>query len=559
MSQSLADAGDTKRGLALSHRQILVILSGLLLGMFLAALDQTIVSTAMRTIADKLDGQTAQAWVTTAYLITSTVSTPLYGKLSDMYGRKPFYLFAIGIFIAGSLLSGIAGDIYTLAAFRAVQGIGAGGLMSLAFAIVGDIVPPRQRGRYQAYFMAVFGTSSVLGPVIGGILAGQNTILGFDGWRWIFLVNVPVGVAALAVVARVLNLPHTRRNTRVDYVGAALLALGVVPLLTVAEQGNDWGWGSGRSVGLIALGLVATVAFVFWERHMGEDAILSLRLFKNSVFSVTSVMNFLVGMVMFGGIAAIPLYLQIVRGYSPTEAGFLSLPLMLGIMGASFLSGQVMSRTGRYKIFPIVGAGFLLIGLVLCSTLTPDVAIIVPMAYLAVFGVGLGLSMQTLIVSVQNAVPARDMGVSTSSAQFFRTMGGTFGTAIFLSVLFNSVAGNIKDRFTDATRTEPQALGQAVAHLTKSQQALLSGSGGGSSSLNDTSFISQLPDVLKNIFLHGFNDSMSTVFILAGLIAVPLIVLGFFVKEIPLRTTNGLSAQQEDAAATATPAPAAIH
>lgn len=545
MSESLAKPAGDARGLTLSHRQILVILSGLLLGMFLAALDQTIVSTAMRTIADKLDGQTAQAWVTTAYLITSTVSTPLYGKLSDMYGRKPFYLFAIAIFIVGSLLSGIASDIYTLAAFRAVQGIGAGGLMSLAFAIVGDIVPPRQRGRYQAYFMAVFGTSSVLGPVVGGVLAGQDQILGFDGWRWIFLVNVPVGILALTVVARVLNLPHTRREARVDYVGAALLALAVVPLLTVAEQGNEWGWTSPASVGLIALGVVAAVGFVFWERAMGEDAILPLRLFNNSVFSVTSVMNFLVGMVMFGGIAAIPLYLQIVRGYSPTVAGFLSLPLMVGIMSASFLSGQVMSRSGRYKAFPIVGGFLLLAGMLLSSTLTPDVAIAVPMVYMALIGAGLGLSMQTLIVAVQNAVPARDMGVSTSSVQFFRTMGGTFGTAVFLSVLFNSVAGNIQSRFTDASHTEPGALRAALGQLTGQQRELLAG-GGGQSSLNDTSFIGQLPDVLKNVFLHGFNDSMSTVFLLAGLVAIPAIILGFFVREIPLRTTNGLAAASED-------------
>ncbi|WP_163513635.1 MDR family MFS transporter [Fodinicola acaciae] len=552
MSESLAKPAGDAKGLTLSHRQILVILSGLLLGMFLAALDQTIVSTAMRTVADKLDGQTAQAWVTTAYLITSTVSTPLYGKLSDMYGRKPFYLFAITIFVAGSLLSGIASDIYMLAAFRAVQGIGAGGLMSLAFAIVGDIVPPRQRGRYQAYFMAVFGTSSVLGPVVGGVLAGQDHILGFDGWRWIFLVNVPVGVLALTVVARVLNLPHTPRKARVDYLGAALLALAVVPLLTVAEQGNEWGWTSAGSLGLIAVGVVAAIAFVLWERAMGEDAILPLRLFNNSVFSVTSVMNFVVGMVMFGGIAAIPLYLQIVRGYSPTVAGFLSLPLMLGIMGSSFLSGQVMSRTGRYKVFPIVGGFFLLTGMLLSATLTPDVAIVVPMAYMMVIGAGLGLSMQTLIVAVQNAVPARDMGVSTSSAQFFRTMGGTFGTAVFLSVLFNSVAGNIRDRFTDASHTEPGALRQALAQLTGQQRELLAG-GGGQSSLNDTSFIGQLPEVLKNVFLHGFNDSMSTVFLLAGLLAIPAIVLGFFVREIPLRTTAGISAaaQEDDAKAVA--------
>lgn len=551
VSKSSDEPGAPAAGV-FTHKQILVILSGLLLGMFLAALDQTIVGTAMRTIADKLDGQTAQAWATTAYLITSTVATPLYGKLSDMYGRKPFYLFAIAIFIVGSLLCGFANDIYQLAAFRAVQGIGAGGLMSLAFAIVGDIVPARDRGKYQAYFMAVFGSSSVLGPVLGGVLAGQDTILGFSGWRWIFLVNVPIGIIALVVVFRVLNLPHTRRDHRIDYIGAALLAVAVVPILIVAEQGNDWGWTSGRSIGLAALGLVSAVSFVFWERRMGEEAILPLRLFNNSVFSVSSGMNFIVGMAMFGGVAAIPLYLQIVRGYSPTAAGFLMLPMVIGIMSASAVSGQIMSKTGRYKIFPIIGGFFLLIGLLLLQTLSIDAAIVIPMIYMFIFGAGLGLSMQTLIVAVQNSVNPRDMGVATSSATFFRSMGGTFGTAIFLSILFNSVASNISNRVTETQKADPQGFGEAVAQLSPQQQQLLAGAGEGSkSAINDTSFIEHLPTVLKNVFLHGFNDSMQRVFLVAALVAVPAIVLAFMIKEIPLRKSAGLAAQAEDEAAKA--------
>ena len=317
--------------------------------MFLAALDQTIVSTAMRTIADKLNGQTAQAWVTTAYLITSTISTPLYGKLSDTYGRKKFYLFAIGIFILGSMLCGTATGIYQLAAYRAVQGIGAGGLMSLAFAIVGDIVPPRERGRYQGYFMSVFGTSSVLGPVIGGSLAGQDHLLGIDGWRWIFYVNVPIGLAAFLVVSRqaapagapLLRQDRLRRRRAAHHRGRAAAAR--------RREGPRVGLGLRADAGHDRPRLVALVAFVPWERRMGEAAILPLRIFSSSVFNISSAVALLVGTAMFGALVVLPLYLQIVRGNSPTKAGLLLTPLMVGIIVASAFSGKVMSRTGKYK------------------------------------------------------------------------------------------------------------------------------------------------------------------------------------------------------------------
>ncbi len=355
---------------ALTHKQIMVVLSGLLLGMFLAALDQTIVSTAMRTIADELNGQTAQAWVTTAYLITSTISTPLYGKLSDSYGRKPFYLFAIVIFVVGSVLCGLAQSVYELAAYRAVQGLGAGGLMSLAFAIVGDLVPPRQRGRYQGWFMAVFGTSSVLGPVLGGAFAGQDSLLGVDGWRWIFYLNVPIGLLALAVVSRRLSLPRRTSTTRVDYLGAALLATTIVPVLLVAEKGREWGWGSGLTLGLSAVALLSLIGFVLRERAVGEAAILPLRVFRSSVFSLTSVTALLVGAGMFGGLVVLPLYLQIVRGSSPTEAGLQLIPLMVGIFATSTLAGLIMSRTGRYKLLPTFGTALMFAAL-LPSAFTP--------------------------------------------------------------------------------------------------------------------------------------------------------------------------------------------
>ena len=525
-----APTADVARTGVLTHRQIMVILSGLLLGMFLAALDQTIVSTAMRTIADKLHGQTAQAWVTTAYLITSTISTPLYGKLSDTYGRKRFYLFAIGIFIVGSMLCGTATGIYQLAGYRAIQGIGAGGLMSLAFAIVGDIVPPRQRGRYQGYFMSVFGVSSVLGPVLGGTLAGQSTILGLDGWRWIFYVNVPIGLAAFFVVTRQLHLPVRRSNAKIDYIGAALLTIGIVPLLLVAEKGREWGWGSALTLGMILVAVAALVAFVPWERRMGEAAILPLRIFSSSVFNISSAVALLVGTAMFGSLVVLPLYLQIVRGNSPTKAGLLLTPLMLGIIAASTLSGKVMSRTGTYKMLPVAGTAGMFVAVRVFSTLGVDTPVWQAGIYMAMMGAGLGLSMQTLVISVQNALPPRDMGVATSSVTFFRSMGGTFGAAIALSVLFSTLAGNIRDRAVAA------GLPQEVINRF-----------GSASALNDSSVIRTLPAAVRRVVLEGFADSMHLVFLTVGVLLVPAFLLSLRIKEIPLRSSGGLAAADKDA------------
>lgn len=514
----------------LTHRQVLTVLSGLLLGLFLASLDQTIVSTAMRTIADELEGQTAQAWVTTSYLIASTITTPLYGKLSDQYGRKPFYLFAIVAFLLGSLLCATAQDIYQLAGYRAVQGIGAGGLMSLAFAIVGDLVSPRERGRYQGWFMAVFGTSSVLGPVIGGAFAGQSSILGADGWRWIFLINVPIGLLALAVVMKKLHLPRRVNEHRIDVIGAGLLTAAVVPLLLVAEQGREWGWGSSLTLGLIALSLGSLAAFVPWERRMGVEAILPLRMFSSSVFSITSVMSLLVGAGMFGGLVVVPLYLQIVLGSSPTDAGLQMIPLMAGIFLTSTFAGRVMSRTGRYKPLPIVGTALMFVALMLMSTLGVDTPIWQPMVFMVVMGMGLGLSMQTLVISVQNALPPKDMGVATSSVTFFRSLGGTFGAAVSLAVLFGSLAGNIQERAVRAGLPD-----DVIARFENA------------SALDDTSIIATLPEAVRRVVLQGFADSMSTVFVVVAMLLVPAFVLSFLVKELPLRTESGLAAAHSDA------------
>ncbi|MEH3078045.1 MAG: MDR family MFS transporter [Quadrisphaera sp.] len=401
---------------AFTHRQIMTILSGLLLGMFLAALDQTVVSTAIRTIADDLQGYSLQAWATTAFLITSTISTPLYGKLSDIYGRKPFYLFAIAVFVLGSVLCAFAWSMYSLAAFRAVQGIGAGGLMSLAFAILGDIVPPRERSRYQAFFMAVFGSSSVLGPVIGGVLAGQSSLLGLTGWRWIFFVNVPLGVVALFVVARVLHIPHVRRDHRIDWWGAAALVLAMVPMLIVAEQGREWGWGSTSSVVCYALARgghrrVRRRRAGHGRRGAAAAAHVRRAHLQHRHSSAASSWAW----ACFGGMLLLPQYLQVVKGSSPTVAGLQDPAadarhhergsrLRPHHQQDRALQDLPRHRHGRAGRGP--GAVFSLRG-------RRHRPLVSTMAIMLLFGMGLGLNMQSVILAVQNAVNPRDMGVAT--------------------------------------------------------------------------------------------------------------------------------------------------
>ena len=531
-----------------SHRQTVMILLGLMMGMFLAALDQTVVSTAIRTIADDLNGFSLQAWATTAFLITSTISTPLYGKLSDIYGRKPFFLFAISIFIAGSALCGLSRSMYELAAFRAIQGIGAGGLFSMALAIIGDIVPPRQRARYQGYFLAVFGTSSVLGPVLGGLFAGANSILGISGWRWIFYINVPIGLAALVVVNRVLHIPHTRRDHRIDWQGAVALIVGLVPLLIVAEQGRIWGWSSGRSLVCYGLGIVGLVLFYLAERMCGDDALIPLRLFRNRTFSVASLTSVIIGMGMFGAILVLPLYLQIVKGYSPTKAGLSTLPLVLGIMAGSVISGQTISRTGRYKIFPIVGTGLMVVGLYLFSLIGADTPLWKTALIMPIVGLGLGGNMQPIILAIQNAVSPREIGVATSSVTFFRQMGGTLGTAVFLSVLLSTLPGRIADAF-NSVRGTPGFQAALAAH--PDQAATLQAAGSGNADLNDTSFISRLAPVIAHPFKVGFSDSMSTVFLMGAAIMVIGFVVVLLLPEIPLADRSASQARAAEAQAEA--------
>ncbi|MBZ5733044.1 MFS transporter [Nocardioides sp. TRM66260-LWL] len=523
-----------------SHAQILTILTGLMLGMFLGALDQTIVSTSIRTIADDLDGLSVQAWVTTSYLIASTLTTPIYGKLGDLYGRKRLFLIAISIFVAGSALCSFATSMYQLAAFRAFQGLGAGGLFTLVLAIIGDIVSPRERARYSGYFMAMFGTSSVLGPVIGGFFAGRAELLGMAGWRWVFLVNVPVGVLALVVVVRTLHVHHARpaRAPRIDWWGAATLVLGLVPLLTVAEQGRQWGWGSGRSLVCFVLGAVGVLAFVAVERAMGDDALIPLRLFRNRAAAVTIAASVIVGAAMFGGIMLLPLYMQIVHGASPTASGFLMLPLVVGIMVASISSGRLIARTGRVRPFPIVGSVLIVVGLGLLSLTGADTALPLVMLPMLVLGYGLGNCMQPLMLIVQNAVSPTEIGVATSAATFFRQIGGTLGVAVFLSVLFSTVGESIRTAIAQASVT-PQWR-EALAGGARLDPSVLA------RVKDDSSVIDTLDPVIAHPFKVGFAESMDTVFLLAAGVAVLAVVVLQLMPAVRLRET---SASAERAAA----------
>jgi EmrB/QacA subfamily drug resistance transporter len=557
-SPAAAPATDAPSG-PLSHRQIVTILVGLMMGMFLAALDQTIVATAIRTIADDLQGLNHQAWATTAYLITSTIVTPLYGKLGDIYGRKRLFTIAISIFVVGSVLCTFATSMGTLALYRAVQGLGAGGLFSLALAIVGDIVPPRERAKYQGYFLAVFGTSSVLGPVIGGFFAGQETILGITGWRWVFLVNVPLGIAALAVVSKTLHLHHRRLDHRIDWVGAVLLSLSLVPLLLVAEQGREWGWGSTGAVTCYVIGVAAAVGFFWQEARMGEEAILPLAMFRNRTVGVSSAASVLIGVAMFGGLASLPLYLQIVKGATPTQAGLLLLPMTLGIMAGSIVSGQVISRTGRYRMFPIVGAGLLTVSLFVFHYVEYDTPLWQTMVVMVFFGLGLGFNFQPLTLAVQNAVPPQQIGVATSTATFTRQIGGTLGTAVFLSILFSTASEKITTALQAAVpMPEFQAALADPANAAVAEQFSTAQATGGAASsvLQDSSFLTGLDERLAQPFLIGFSEAMDLVFLVGAAVMVFGFLIMLFLPHVELRKSSSYgerSTQEAERAPVAAP------
>jgi EmrB/QacA subfamily drug resistance transporter len=531
----------------MTHRQIMFVLFGLMAGMFLSALDQSVVGTAMRTIADDLNGLSAQAWVTTAYLITSTIATPIYGKLGDIFGRRKLFITAISIFIFGSVISGLANTMYELAAYRAIQGIGAGGLFALALTILADIVPPRDRARYQGLFLAVFGTSSVLGPLIGGLLAGVDSFLGITGWRWIFLMNLPIGAIALLLVLSFLHVPHIEsKSKRIDWWGVLTIIVGVVPLLVVAEQGREWGWTSPNAFIAYALGVIGITSFIIIERKMGEDAILPLHIFKSRTFSLTTLLGVIVGMGMFGGMISLPLVLQIVYGATATEAGYLMIPMVMGLMISSIMSGQITSKTGKYKIFMVLGTALMSLSFLYLATLSYTWAIWQISIGMVIMGLGLGQMMQTLTIASQNAVEAKDIGVATSSSTFFRQMGGTLGVAVFLSILFNSLAdkgAEIGAKIQAAITANPGLLndprnavftsGQDVSELIQS----------------DSSFLKTASPELADPIKQAFAESTASVFIAASAVVITAFVLSIFIKEVALRTKSGVQEKAEQAAA----------
>ncbi|MET8947815.1 MDR family MFS transporter [Streptomyces sp. NPDC004542] len=487
---------------------VLVSIGALLLGLLLAALDQTIVSTALPTIVSDLGGLEHLSWVVTAYLLASTAATPLWGKLGDQYGRKKLFQTAIVIFLIGSALCGMARNMPELIGFRALQGLGGGGLMVLSTAIVGDIVPPRERGRYQGLFGAVFGATSVLGPLLGGVFTEHLS------WRWVFYVNLPVGVVALAVIATALHIPRRAARHVIDYLGTFLIAAVATCLVLVASLGGTtWGWGSARIVGLAVLGVVLAVAFVAVERGAAEP-VLPLKLFRIRTFTLAAVISFVVGFAMFGAMTYLPTFLQVVHGVSPTISGVYMLPMVFGLLLSSTVSGQIVSRTGRWKVFPIAGTGVTTIGLLLLHRLDEDSPTAEMSVYFFVFGLGLGLVMQVLVLIVQNAVSYEDLGVATSGATFFRSIGASFGVAVFGSVFASRLADNLAAAFRGARL--PGRL--TVAALE-----------------SDARGIAALPPVLRRAALHAYASSITEVFLYAAPVALLGFVLAWFLKEDRLR------------------------
>ena len=487
-------------------RRLALIFAALLLGMFLAALDQTIVATALPTIVGELGGLNHLSWVVTAYLLAQTVSTPLYGKLGDQYGRKLMFQVAIVIFLVGSVLCGLAQSMGQLIAFRAIQGLGGGGLMVTALAIVGDVVPPRDRGRYQGLFGAVFGVSSVAGPLLGGFFVDHAT------WRWVFYINLPLGVVALAVVASVLHAPSQRVRHRTDYLGALVISLAITCVVLVTSLGGTtYPWTSSFILGLAVAGVAFAVLGVWVERRAAEP-ILAPRLFANRVFGVTSAVGFIVGLALFGALTFLPLFLQTVAGVGPTESGLRLTPLMAGVLVMSIASGRIISGTGAYKPFPIAGTALMVVGMLLLSTLDADTGAVTMSLYMVVLGLGLGATMQVLVIAVQNAVHYRDLGAATSGSTFFRSIGGTVGVAVFGAIFTNRLAANL-------ARDLPPAIAGQMSGQREPSVAQLQA----------------LPPALRTAYLTAFTGAFGAVFLTAAGVSFAAFLLAWFIPQLPLR------------------------
>jgi len=496
----------------LSRRETLIVVAGLMVGLSLAALDGTIVATALPTIVGDLGGLGQLSWVVTSYLLASTAATPLFGRLSDLYGRRRLFQVAIVIFIVGSMLAGFSQTMLQLILARGVQGVGGGGVMAMCFAIIGDVIPARERGRYMGFFTATFAAASVAGPLLGGFFVDNLT------WRWIFYINLPLGLVALVVTSSVLRrVPFQRQEHRVDFLGAALMVAAVTSTMLVAVWGGaEYAWGSPMIIGLAAAAVILTVAFVFRERRV-EEPILPLRLFRNPIAAVCFVISFLLGAVMFAATSFLPLFLQIVTGASATNSGLLIVPLMGGLTISSIITGRRITTTGRYRVYPIIGTALCTIGVVLLSRMGTDTTRLYSSVSMTIVGYGVGMTMPTLSLAAQNAVSGRDLGVVTSTTAFFRSLGGALGVALFGAVLTARTNAELDRHLPAGTLIDRETL------------------------LSSPRNIRELPSDLAQPVINAIADGVTAAFVAA----IPVVALAFgfawFLREVPLRETGNLT------------------